>query len=336
MKKKNIIISGIIFIFLIFITFFIIFHNYSFNTIYNNIKSVSIVYILICLILIILYFICQGTYFKLILKSENEDITLFKGIYYSIVEFFFSAITPSSTGGQPIQLYYMTKDKIPMRKSIIALILNTMIFKLFFVVGGILILIFFKELVFNNGLLIEMLFFLGLLIDILMIIGCLLLMYNQRIIAAILKIFYKLKNRLSKNKKDYNNTIVEILEKYVDEAKFINENKKAIVIAIIITFIQRILLFSITYVIYRSFRFNVLNYFEILLLQIFVQIACEGIILPGGVGVSEFISKYLFKTCFEIYFTSAMVICRTLSFYFPLIILLFIILIVTKKYYFQK
>ena len=87
----------------------------------------------------------------------------------------------------------MTKDKIPMRKSIIALILNTMIFKLFFVVGGILILIFSKELVFNNGLLIEMLFFLGLLIDILMIIGCLLLMYNQRIIAVILKIFYKLK-----------------------------------------------------------------------------------------------------------------------------------------------
>ena len=112
--------------------------------------------------------------------------------------------------------------------------------------------------------------------------------------------------------------------------------KKTIVISIIITFIQRILLFSITYVIYKSFRFNTLNYFEILLLQIFVQIACEGIILPGGVGVSEFISKYLFKTCFGVYFTAAMVICRTLSFYFPLIILLFIILIVTKKYYFQK
>lgn len=337
MKKKNsIIISSIIFLILILSTYLIIFHKYNFNVIYNNMKLIPFTYIIIAFLLVILYFLCQALYFKIIFKCEKVDITLKKGIFYSIVEFFFSAITPSSTGGQPIQLYYMTKDKIPMRKSIIALILNTIIFKIFFVVGGICILIFYPEFIFNNGYVVNVLFWLGMLIDISLVVGCLLLMYNQKIVSVILKFFFKIKNKILKRKENNDEQINEILEKYIDEAKFIKDNTSSVLIANIITFIQRILLFSITFVVYKSFGLNQMSYLKILLLQIFVQITCEGIILPGGVGASEFISNYLFISIFGLFSTSAMIICRTLSFYIPLIILLLIIIIVTKKYYFKK
>ena len=59
----------------------------------------------------------------------NKEIALKKGVFYALVEFYFSGITPSSTGGQPAELYYMTKDKIPVRTSTIALILTTIYFK---------------------------------------------------------------------------------------------------------------------------------------------------------------------------------------------------------------
>ena len=91
----------------------------SLELIRENIKNVNANYIFICILLLITYFVLQGIYMKSILKALNYDISVKKGIFYSLIEFYFSGITPSSTGGQPVQLYYMTKDKIPIRKSYI-------------------------------------------------------------------------------------------------------------------------------------------------------------------------------------------------------------------------
>ena len=116
-NRKKYIFLFFFFIVIIFFTFSSIFDNNSLNSIIENIKKINIFYILLCLIIISLYFLLQGIYMKAILKALKKKITLRKGVFYSLVEFYFSGITPSSTGGQPAQLYYMTKDKIPMRKS---------------------------------------------------------------------------------------------------------------------------------------------------------------------------------------------------------------------------
>ena len=120
--------------------------------------------------ILILYFICQGIYMKYILKSLNVNISLRKGIFYSLVEFFFSGITPSSTGGQPLQLYYMTKDKIPMRKGYITLILNTVFFKLVLVILGIIVLIFNSSYILHSKLIYQIFFVLGFILDLVLII----------------------------------------------------------------------------------------------------------------------------------------------------------------------
>ena len=107
---------------------------------------------------------------KYILKSLNVNISLRKGIFYSLVEFFFSGITPSSTGGQPLQLYYMTKDKIPMRKGYITLILNTVFFKLVLVILGIIVLIFNSSYILHSKLIYQIFFVLGFILDLVLII----------------------------------------------------------------------------------------------------------------------------------------------------------------------
>ena len=133
MKRREIILSSLIFILLFFIIVYIIFSKCDINTIYANLKLVDYKCIALSLLLIFMYFLCQGFYTKYILNVLDESITLLKGIYYSIVEFLFNAITPGATCGQPMQMFYMSKDKIPMTKSLIVVIFNTIIFKLFFV-----------------------------------------------------------------------------------------------------------------------------------------------------------------------------------------------------------
>ena len=54
----------------------------------------------------------------------GEKSTFLKNLKYAAIGFFFSAVTPAASGGQPMQIYYMSKDDIAVSSSTIALLLN--------------------------------------------------------------------------------------------------------------------------------------------------------------------------------------------------------------------
>lgn len=328
-NKKKYILMFLFFVFIIFLTFYNIFDHNSLSLIIKNIQKINVIYILICLVIIALYFVLQAIYMKSILKALKKKITLKKGIFYSLVEFYFSGITPSSTGGQPVQLYYMTKDKIPMRKGYITLMLNTIYFKLIILILGIVVLIFKNSYLFNHSVVYIIFFSLGFLVDALIVIGCFLLLFKQKFIKGILKFILKICGKfkfLSRKTKGLN--ITNVLNKYKDELKFMNNNKKIVFLNFLLTFVQRLLLFSIAYIIYKSLGYSKYNYFDLLAIQVSVQIAIEALPLPGGAGLSEKMFHDIFITVFGISLAdTGMLLTRTFSFYIPLLISGIVILI---------
>ena len=266
---------------------------------------------------------------KSILKTLRKKITLRKGIFYSLVEFYFSGITPSSTGGQPVQLYYMTKDKIPIRKSYITLMLNTIYFKLIMLILGILALVFKNNYVFSNGFIYIFFFILGFIVDLVMVIMGMALLFKQDLVKKIFLKIVSLCGKLKIFKKKFENMDTEdVMVRYRDEIIFVKSHKKVVFINFIITVIQRLLLFSIAYVVYRAMGFSRYSYFDLLMLQVSVQVAIEALPLPGGAGLSEGMLHNLFVMLFASKLADVgMLLTRTFSFYIPLIVSGIIILI---------
>ena len=328
-SKKKYTLLLLFFIVVIFLTYYNIFNENSVKSIVSNLFKINYLYIIICFFIVLLYFLLQGLYTKLTLKILQNKISLKKTVFYSMAEFYFSGITPSSTGGQPVELYYMTKDKIPIRKSYITLLLNTIFFKLILIIFGVLALIFKPEYIFDYSVIYIVFFILGFLVDITMIIICSMLIFKQKNVKSILNWIIKvgnkikiLKNKVSKIDKN------EVLNDYKEELKYIRRNKKLIVLAFLITFIQRICLFSIAYIVYRSLGLNTYSYFDLLFIQISVQIAIEALPIPGGTGLSEKTLQTIFITVFGLAFAdTAMLLTRTFSFYIPLILSGIVVLI---------
>ena len=129
-SKKKYLLSVIFFVILLVLTFYLLFKNNDIQDIVLSLKNISYEYVVLGVILILTYLFTESIYIKMILKSLKHKIHLWQGFVYSCVEFYFSAITPSSTGGQPVQAYYMHKDGIPLSKSTVTLLLNTITFKL--------------------------------------------------------------------------------------------------------------------------------------------------------------------------------------------------------------
>ena len=148
---KKYIIMFLFSLLVIFLTFYSLYDENSFNIMIENVTSIPVQYIFILLLVLCIYFVLQGLYMKIVLGSLKQKITMKKGVFYSLVEFYFSGITPSSTGGQPVQFYYMTKDKIPIRRTYITLLLNTIYFKLIVLVLGFIILFFYNKYIFSSS-----------------------------------------------------------------------------------------------------------------------------------------------------------------------------------------
>lgn len=74
--------------------------------------------------------------------GKEKVCSLWRCIQYSFIGFFYSGITPSATGGQPVQLYYMNKDGNKGSDSTIVLMTVAVIYKFVLVVLGVGMLLF--------------------------------------------------------------------------------------------------------------------------------------------------------------------------------------------------
>ena len=111
------------------------------------------------------------------------------------------------------------------------------------------------------------------------------------------------------------------MERYREEVEFIKTHVPTVIFTFIITFIQRLCLFSIIYIIYRALGFNEYNYFDLLAIQVSVQIAMESAPLPGGAGISEGMLHNLFIVIFASKLADVgMLLTRAFNFYIPLIV----------------
>lgn len=331
MKKYA--IFSVILILITFLTLNSIISDNTINALRDIVNDINVGYICILFLIVILYFVLQGIYMKIILKSLNTKISIFKGIFYAMVEFYFSGITPSSTGGQPIQLYYMSKDKIPTTRSTITLILNTIYFKVIIVLLALGVLLFNNSFIFGKSAFYTAFFFIGLFFDLLLTFFWLSMLFNKKLISAILKRIFKVLGKVKfikfyLDKFDLN----ELISNYSGQAAYIKKYPKKVIITFIITFIQRLLFFSIAYFVYRGLGYNNMSYLDLLAIQISVQMTVEFFPIPGGTIMSENMLKDAFSMLFGIGIAEVgMLFTRTFAFYIPLILSFIIIVIVTIK-----
>ena len=338
-SKKKYLLSVIFFVVLLILTFYLLFKNNDIAQVLSSLKNISYEYIAIGALLIFIYLFTESIYIKLILKSLNQKIHLWKGFVYSCIEFYFSAITPSSTGGQPAQAYYMAKDGIPFTKSSVTLLLNTITFKLVLLFMGLIAIIFYPSLIFNNSTLFTIIFIFGIVVNLLVIAACLMLMYSKRWVKniAVFCINLGAKLHIVKDKDQKLESFYTHLAEYQESAKYIRDHLSVSINVCLITFVQRLAMFSIAFVVYKAFGLTGYSYIELVIIQIALAIAIDSLPLPGGIGASEVMLLLIYNKVFgELVAMPAMLVTRGLGYYLCLILSGIVVLLNHLRITFKK
>ena len=320
MKTKEQIIRNILlFILLIIITFVVIFNNNDFTETINVISKVKLNYIIYGIFCMSLYFIFEGINIKTILKSLGDKVKLLNCIRYSLIGFFFSGITPAATGGQPMQIYYMRKEKIPVTHSTLTLLIQLCSFHIITIIYGIIGVILNYRLL-SKGFI--WLFIIGIIFKSIVLTTMMICLFSQKLSKKIVNIFLKFLEKIKYKKiESLKESIDNSLKEYNQGSKFIKSNKRIFIRSLCIFTLQILVYYSTSYFVYRSFNLSDYNIIQIVFIQAMLFVSVSSIPLPGSVGVSEsaFLSIYLTIFSKE-KLASATLLNRGINFYFFVLI----------------
>lgn len=317
-KYKKILIDAILFFVIIGLTLYGVFHGEDLSGLKDAIKESNILW-LIPAVPLVLFFIagesiviwnmldCYGIYVK-------ERLCFL----FSAVGFFFSCVTPSATGGQPMQIYFMKKEDIPVPIATVILLVVTITYKFVLVVVGIGLWLFAGGFLAEYVAEARWVFYLGILLN----VGCVILMcvvvFHPSFAKKTLILGAKLLERIHilKHKEERLDKIERSMNHYHEAAEFMSSHWGMIARVFVITVVQRFAMFAVTYFVYRAFSLNSMNFFEVMFLQAVISVSVDMLPLPGGMGISEGLFMVIFKKVFgEALLIPGLILSRGLGYY---------------------
>lgn len=322
-KVRELIVNGGIFAVVMALTFWSVFRNQNFAEIAEAVGQMSREYLAASVFLAAFFVAGEGCMICYLLKGIGERTTLPRCISYSFIGFFFSGITPSATGGQPMQLYYMKRDGNSLSASSVVLMTVAIIYKFVLVLIGIGILLFWGAPLRNYLQAYYGLYFLGLFLNVVLVAILLMVMFSQR---TIRNCFYQIENimvrfRLWRRTEDRREKVEQFLSGYQETVSFLRSHKRLIGVTIAGTFLQRFSVFVLTYAVYRGLGLSGVAMLDVVLVQAAVYIAVDMLPIPGAQGITEAMYRCVFQNIFVgKYLVVSVCITRGVSFYLMLLV----------------
>lgn len=241
---------------------------------------------------------------------------------YSCVGFFFSAVTPSASGGQPMQIYYMKKEKISIPVATVILMIVTITYKFVLVAIGVGIAVFGRGFLHRYLTGILPIFYLGLALNIFCVTFMTVLVFHpdlaRNFLVKGLKILEKL--HIVRKKHSRLKKLEDSMDTYRETAAYLRTHPRVIFHVILITFAQRMALFAVTWFVYRAFSLSGTGFWTVLFLQAVISVSVDMLPLPGGMGISETLFLNIFVPVFGSLLLPGMVLSRGLGYYGELFI----------------
>lgn len=317
-KYKKILIDAILFFVIIGLTLYGVFHGEDLSGLKDAIKESNILWLIPAVPLVLFFIAGESIVIWHMLDCYGIYVKERFCFLFSAVGFFFSCVTPSATGGQPMQIYFMKKEDIPVPIATVILLVVTITYKFVLVVVGIGLWLFAGGFLAEYVAEARWVFYLGILLN----VGCVILMcvvvFHPSFAKKTLILGAKLLERIHilKHKEERLDKIERSMNHYHEAAEFMSSHWGMIARVFVITVVQRFAMFAVTYFVYRAFSLNSMNFFEVMFLQVVISVSVDMLPLPGGMGISEGLFMVIFKKVFgEALLIPGLILSRGLGYY---------------------
>lgn len=317
--KKN---AVIIFIVTLIVMYFVL--KDDFSNILDIFLRLDLKYIFLALLF---YFL--SIFFKAYISyksvDEKEKYSLKESIKHNVITQFFNGITPFSTGGQPMEIYMLTKHGINANRGTMIILQNFIFYQIALVLLGILAVSYnYIFHIFPNNDVLKNLVLLGFIINTLVAVGIILISISHKFtrflvfkFIAFLSYFKLIKHKEEKQKK-----WDKRLEEFHECADSLRKRKMLFVMGVFLNVLSLICLYIIPLLIaYSMSEFMGLNVMNTLTSSAYVLLIGAFVPIPGASGGIEYGFVKFFGNFLSNSMTNAiLLIWRFITYYFGMII----------------
>ena len=271
---------------------------------------------------IIVYWLLEAYMLLKLLRRENPKEKFSFAFTLMMVGQYYNLLDPSSSGGQPIQLYAMSKKKYGLGTGTAVLVQKYALYQITITCLAITSIIFcVTEL--NQSLdAAKWLIVISLALNIAAVVLIIILVFNPNaakgILSGCVKILFRL--HLLKKPEKYHKKVDHFVGEYKLAVDGLKSQKKQTVYLFLISIVQMVAFYSVNHFVYLSLGLSSINAITLISLQAILYVAVAFIPTPGAAGGAEAGFLLIFGPIYgAAYAPVAMILWRMITFYFILV-----------------
>ena len=344
-SKEKLILWALGFLTLAGLTVCFLHREYSLASVLSSIKEADPIWLLPGVGAMALFFVCEGANIGRSLRLAGHNISRTDEIRYAMAGFFFSSITPSASGGQPMQLYFMHKDRLPLSHSSLALLTELTSFQAAAATLALAGLVCQRGSVLAagsgmgasagastaagpgsglaaaGGILTTAVLAAGILISTAVLVFLLFMIFSPSAARIAISPVLWLTDKINpQNAATVRTRLLRGICEYHRASAYITKNPRAMARIFFTSLLQLVAYFSITFCICRSLGITGIYWAEVTLCQAALYVAVSTLPLPGAVGVTEGGFAVIFASLIPPELMGvAIILSRFISFALPLV-----------------
>ena len=234
-----------------------------------------------------MFFDMLGLHYSL--RKQKYPITIWYALYVTLMGFYYSNITPGASGGQPMQVYYLSKKKIPVPISTSSLAIKFLAMQIMLVLMT--TLLWACNTDFINGQLTgaKWFIYIGYGLNFLSIPLMLLVALHRSLVQAILLFIVRVlaKMHIVKRPEERIVRIEAGMDLYHMSILRLTKHPRRIIGQLLFAGLSLLSLMSIPLSVYRAFGLGGAHWYELLAVSFLLFISASYTPLPGASGAQE-------------------------------------------------
>lgn len=302
---------------------FILLTSKDINLVFEKLVSLEKGWIFAAGFSIGLFFFLEAYILQYFFYKQHIGIHFLVSLKIAVIGLYYSCITPSAIGGQPVQVYHFREHGVSIGSSTLALSIKLICYQITVVIFSLLSLVLYHEYINAHLHRTLLVIILGIGINFIPVAFLILLAMRRDLLKSILlmsiKFFHKV--RLIKDPKKTADKLDYTMNDYDLQLSFIKGNPKMLLVMFAMTIVQVLSLMGIVCFIYLALGLGVHSMGIVLALQFVLYTSVSFIPLPGASGAQELGFYAYFKAIFtkqQLYI--AVLLWRFFTYYLTIIV----------------
>ena len=258
---------------------------------YEYVRGASLPWLLAALLSMSGFIFFEGEALRVILRHIGYPRGLRSSCLYSAADVYFSAITPSASGGQPASAYFMIKDGISGAAVTASLLANLVMYTLAVLIVGVTGFLMRPAIILHFAVLSRILIIIGLTVLLSLAVIFFLLLARHKVLfrgaGRLIRFLHKI--HLIRHPDKYWNKLETAVEEYRVCVVQMAGQKRMLLIGLGFNLLQRISQMMVTIFVYLATGGSPSKLADLWSIQCFVVIGSNCVPIPGSMGVVDYL-----------------------------------------------